>query len=190
MAQKEQDMFGKSKDGSPDGGDRVVTPIPQPQRPLPPIPPAQKPGTDETSSISAGMTVIGKISGEGTVQVFGRVEGELRASTVLIAEGAEVEGDIIADDLSVGGRVKGTIHANRVKLNSSAAVEGDIFHRSLSIEENARFEGSSRREDAVLDTPRIPLGRAASQVKAPAHPTLVDGAKVNGSPDTAAHPAA
>jgi cytoskeletal protein CcmA (bactofilin family) len=32
-------------------------------------------------------------------------------------------------------------------LNSSAVVEGDIFHKSLSIEENARFEGSSKRED-------------------------------------------
>ena len=179
-------MFGKTKDGSPDGGDRIVTPIPQPQRPLPPLPPAQKPGADETSSISAGMTVTGKISGEGTVQVFGRVEGELRASTVLIAEGAEVEGDIIADDLSVGGRVKGTIHANRVKLNSSAAVEGDIFHRSLSIEENARFEGSSRREDAVLETPRIPLGRGASQFQASTHATLSEsGVKANGAPDGA-----
>jgi cytoskeletal protein CcmA (bactofilin family) len=185
-------MFGKSKDGSSDG-DRVVTPIPQPQRPLPPIPPAPAPsaGADETSSISAGMTIVGKVSGEGTVQIFGRVEGELRASTVLVAQGAEVEGDIVADDVSVGGRVKGTIHANRVKLNSSAAVEGDIFHRSLSIEENARFEGSSRREDAVLDTPRIPLGRAASQFQAPAHAALSEGgAKVNGAADTAAHPAA
>jgi cytoskeletal protein CcmA (bactofilin family) len=53
--------------------------------------------------------------------------------------------------------VKGTIHANRVKLNSTAAVEGDIFHRSLAIEENARFEGSSRREEAVIDIPRTRL---------------------------------
>jgi cytoskeletal protein CcmA (bactofilin family) len=43
----------------------------------------------------------------------------------------------------IGGRVHGTIHANRVKLNGRAIVEGDIFHRSLSIDENARFEGKS-----------------------------------------------
>ena len=117
------------------------------------------------------MTVVGKISGEGTVKIFGRVEGELRASTVLIAEGAEVEGDLVAEDLTVGGRFKGTIHANRVKLNSSAIVEGDIFHRSLSIEENARFEGSSRRDDAVIDTPRLPLSRPPSQLQSHAAAT-------------------
>lgn len=181
-------MFGKGKDGLPEG-DRVVTPIPQAQRPAaapsstPPS--AQNAASDETSSISAGMTIVGKISGEGTVKIFGRVEGELRASTVLIAEGAEVEGDIIADDLSVGGRVKGTIHANRVKLNSSAAVEGDIFHRSLSIEENARFEGSSRREDDLVDThSSLPLGSAGPQSQAHPQVVSIDGnRKFKASPD-------
>ena len=180
-------MFGKTKDGSPEG-DRVVTPVQHSLRSAAPSSSAQNAASDE-STISAGMTIVGKITGEGTVNVFGRIEGELHASTVMIAQGAEVEGDIVADDLSVGGRVKGTIHANRVKLNGSAAVEGDIFHRSLSIEENARFEGSSRRDEAALDTPRIPLVRT-SQVQSPAR--AVDSSpKPNGAPDSAhASPAA
>ena len=80
--------------------------------------------------------------------------------TVSITESAEVEGDIVAEELSVAGLVRGTIHANRVKLNSTAVVEGDIFHRSLSIEENAHFEGSSKREDNAADLPRTPLAKA------------------------------
>lgn len=181
-------MFGKSKDGPPEGN-RVVTPIPQSPRPAAaapaPAPSSARNASSDESTISAGMTIVGKISGEGTVKIFGRVEGELRASTVEVAQGAEVEGDIVADDLSVGGRVKGTIHANRVKLNGSAVVEGDIFHRSLSIEENARFEGSSRRDDAVLDAPRIPLVRTP-QVQTPAR-ALDSSPKPNGAPDSAAH---
>jgi Polymer-forming cytoskeletal len=76
-----------------------------------------------------------------------------RASTVVIAEGAQVEGDVVAEELTIGGHVKGTIHANRVNLNSTAVVEGDFFHRTLAIEENARFEGMSRREENTIDTP-------------------------------------
>jgi cytoskeletal protein CcmA (bactofilin family) len=102
---------------------------------------------EATSSISSGMTVIGKVNCDGTIKIFGRIGGELHGSTVVIADGAEMEGDIVAEDLTVGGRVKGTIHAKRVKLIRTADVDGDIYHRSLSIEENARFEGSSRRED-------------------------------------------
>ena len=85
--------------------------------------------------------------------IFGHVEGELRASTVVIAEGAQMEGDVVAEELTIGGRVKGTLHANRVKLNSTAVVEGDIFHQTLAIEENARFEGTSRRQENMIETP-------------------------------------
>jgi len=106
---------------------------------------------DTSSSISSDLTIVGKIVGKGVVKIFGHIEGELRASTILIADGAQVEGDIFADELNIGGHVKGTIHVNRVKLNSTAVVEGDIYHRSLAIEENARFEGLSRREEKVID---------------------------------------
>jgi cytoskeletal protein CcmA (bactofilin family) len=84
----------------------------------------------EVSSISSGLSIVGKIVGHGALTIFGQVEGEVRASTVVIAEGAEMEGDVVAEELTIGGHVKGTIHANRVKLNSTAVVEGDIFHRN------------------------------------------------------------
>ena len=112
--------------------------------------------------VNASTTVVGKIFGETAVQLFGRIEGELRALTVLINEGAQVEGDVVTEELTISGQVKGTIRANRVKLNSTAVVEGNIFHRSLSIEENARFEGSSKREDNGVDL-RTPLRRPAIQ---------------------------
>ena len=84
--------------------------------------------TPEVSSISSGLSIVGKIVGHGALTIFGHIEGEVRASTVVIAEGAQMEGDIVAEELTVGGHVKGTIHANRVKLNSTAVVEGGIFH--------------------------------------------------------------
>jgi cytoskeletal protein CcmA (bactofilin family) len=129
----------------------------------------------EVSSISSGLSIVGKIVGHGALTIFGQVEGEVRASTVMIAEGAQIEGDVVAEELTVGGHVKGTIHANRVKLNSSAVVEGDIFHRTLAIEENARFEGVSRRQENTIDTPsRLPQAQVMP----------IDGnRKGNGAPD-------
>jgi cytoskeletal protein CcmA (bactofilin family) len=91
------------------------------------------------------MSIVGNIECDGPAQVFGEIKGELRASDLLIGDGAQVEGSVIAQDVTVCGRVKGTIRAVRVKLQDGGAVEGDIFHRSLSIDENSLFEGSSRR---------------------------------------------
>jgi cytoskeletal protein CcmA (bactofilin family) len=143
-------MFRKPKD-KPTKNDRIPPPGQQFQRP----PAASSEGpesTGEISSISSDIAVVGKITGKGTVKISGRVHGELHASIVLITAGAQVEGDIFAEEVTIGGRVKGTIRANRVKLNGNAIVEGDILHRSLSIEENARFEGSSRRKETATDT--------------------------------------
>jgi cytoskeletal protein CcmA (bactofilin family) len=106
-------------------------------------PPVPKAGTG--SCIGSGMSIIGNIECNGPTQVFGRIEGELRASDLLIGDGAHIEGSVVAQDVTVCGRVKGTIRAVRVKLQNGGAVEGDIFHRSLSIDENSQFEGSSRR---------------------------------------------
>jgi cytoskeletal protein CcmA (bactofilin family) len=111
---------------------------------------APQPGA--ASSINSGLSIIGKIVGHGALTIFGRVEGEVHASTVVIAEGAEMLGDVVAEELTVGGHVKGTIRANRVRLNGNGVVEGDIFHRSLAIEENARFEGTSRRSENAIET--------------------------------------
>ena len=70
----------------------------------------------EVSSISSGLSIVGKIVGHGALTIFGHVEGELRASTVVIAEGAQMEGDVVAEELTIGGYVKGTIHANRYEF--------------------------------------------------------------------------
>jgi len=97
------------------------------------------------------MSIVGNIECDGPAQVFGEIKGELRASDLLIGDGAQVEGSVIEQDVTVCGRVKGTIRAVRVKLQDGGAVEGDIFHRSLSIDENSLFEGSSRRVENPTD---------------------------------------
>src|ERR1700730_4651343 len=158
MQNKERAMFGKSKDDN----DQLPSAAQQPQ--LATTKSAERESANEISTVSRGMTVVGKIVSEATVHVLGQVEGELRALTVLIDEGAKVEGDVVGEELTVGGTVKGTVHANRVKLNSTAVVEGDIFHQSLSIEENARFEGSSQREEDAANLTRTLTQRPTAAV--------------------------
>jgi cytoskeletal protein CcmA (bactofilin family) len=116
---------------------------------------APRPGRTTTtgpdSCIGAAMSVVGKIECNGPAQVFGRIEGELRASDLLIGESAQIEGNVIAQNVTICGRVKGTIRAVRVKLENGGAVEGDIFHKSLSIDEDSLLEGSSRRVENPTD---------------------------------------
>jgi cytoskeletal protein CcmA (bactofilin family) len=147
-------MFGNSKGNTTGTNSRDSSPAQEAKRST--VAHSAVPAASEAnSSISSGLSIIGKIVGQGTLGIFGHVEGEVHASTVQIGDGAQVEGDIVAEELTIGGRVKGTIRANRVKLNSTAVVEGDIYHRSLAIEENGQFEGMSRRQENVIATPQL-----------------------------------
>ena len=119
------------------------------------------------SCIGSGMSIVGNIECNGPAQVFGRIEGELHASDLLIGDGAQVEGSVIAQDVTVCGRVKGTIRAVRVKLQDGGSVEGDIFHRSLAIDENSLFQGSSRRVENQTD----PSSSVESPTMAPYRPS-------------------
>jgi cytoskeletal protein CcmA (bactofilin family) len=129
----------------------------QPQRSVIEHPQGREPMTKAgtSSCIGSGMSIVGNIECNGPAQVYGRIKGELRASDLLICDGAQIDGSVIAQAVTVCGRVKGTIRAVRVKLQDGGAVEGDIFHRSLSIDENSLFEGSSRRVENPTESPSI-----------------------------------
>jgi cytoskeletal protein CcmA (bactofilin family) len=171
-------MFGKAKFSSHEK-DEPLPPAPQLQDSTP----ANLAESDSTeiSCIGPGMTVVGKISSEGVLNVMGRVEGDLHASIVRISDGAQVEGTIAAQDLTIGGRFKGTIQADRVTLTNSAVVEGEIHHRSLAIEENAWFAGVSRPEEA--------LASGATDPQSPVQLVPTDGTRqINGSLDKECYP--
>jgi cytoskeletal protein CcmA (bactofilin family) len=105
------------------------------------------------STFGTGMVVTGNIVCSGALQIFGRVNGDIQASHLVICEGAQVEGKIVAQDAVIQGAFSGTIHGNNIKLESTAVVDGEIFNKSLTIEQDALFEGMSRRLDKPVDPP-------------------------------------
>ena len=143
-------MFGKGKSVGDDWGAARVQPLQPPATAQPGV--TMHPA-EAISSISSETTVVGKIICKGIIKIYGFVEGELSASNAIIAGSARINGDIVAEELTIGGRVKGNIYARRVKLRDTAVVEGDIYHRSLSIDENAWFEGWSRPQRNLPELP-------------------------------------
>jgi cytoskeletal protein CcmA (bactofilin family) len=145
----------------------TTAPTPRPPEPAVAPTPAAQAGTparpEAICSIGAGTSIVGNITCDGPAQFYGHIEGEVRGSDLLIGEGADVVGNVVAQEVTIRGRVKGTIRAVRVKLQASGTVEGDILHRSLSIEDTALFEGSSRRVENPMDAPVKAPERPASR---------------------------
>jgi cytoskeletal protein CcmA (bactofilin family) len=135
--------IGKDRDAAATGVARLLA-MGQPQR-LAVAPAAvAAPMPAKLCCLRSDTPIVGNIVCDGPWQVFCDIRGELRGTDLLIADGAQVVGSIVADEVTIRGRVTGTVRAARVKLEAGGAVAGDIFHQSLSVEEDAVFEGLSR----------------------------------------------
>lgn len=110
---------------------------------------------DFVSSVGRGMLVTGKVISPGKLQIFGCVPGEIHAGQLVVCDGGSIDGTIIAPDAVIQGAFKSTIYGNTVKPQNSAVVEGEIFYRWLTIEEDAQFEGVSRRLDRPVVAPPV-----------------------------------
>src|SRR5260221_13652947 len=52
------------------------------------------------SCIGSDMQIVGKIECKGPAQVLGRIEREVRAPDLHVSEGAQVEGSVIAQNVT------------------------------------------------------------------------------------------
>ena len=116
-------------------------------KPLAPPPPVTAPVKTERAEtpcvIGVGVTVTGKITSPGFVQIDGHVQGEVRANTLVINATAFIQGDVFADSILVRGKISGNVRSRDVTLRATAHVEGTIFHKVLAVDTGATFDGQS-----------------------------------------------
>src|SRR5215472_635604 len=133
IKEQESEMFGKSQNENTDNHRVSASAHKMPGRAV------AGSAAPEASSISSGLSIIGKIIGHGVLTIFGQVEGELRASTVVIAEGAQMEGDVVAEELTIGGYVEGT---SRRQENTTDTPSLVAHSQAVPIDVNRKGNGA------------------------------------------------
>lgn len=124
--------------------------------------------------INQDTRVEGKLQSKRKIQVDGEVAGEIHCDALDVGSSARVIGDVWTNDAHISGRLEGKLFADTVSLYSTSHVIGDIEHMSLSLEQGAEFEGSSRRRPE----------KAVGATKMPAMPTTAKtAAKTQNSND-------
>ncbi len=108
-----------------------------------------RPKAEINAHLGQGATVEGKLAFKGSVQIDGRIVGEITAEdTVVLGESAVIVAKITAAKVVAQGRVEGDIEASeRLELRAPATVKGNIRTPSLVIHEGVTFEGRSDMGD-------------------------------------------
>lgn len=118
--------------------------------------------TASQSVISSEVEIIGTIKTSGSIQIEGRVEGEiLSQGDVTIGKSGSVKGNLRVNSVTLSGTVQGNIEAkDRIALKSTARLLGDIKAKRLSVEDGVTFVGKSEvnptGQPIKLDEPAAP----------------------------------
>lgn len=143
------------------------------RQPFPsPSSPAASPRSGESgfslgSIIGNDLTIVGqglRIITQGTLQVDGKVEGDVFGKEVIVGDKGAVTGVVSGETVVIRGAVNGTIRGLKVALQSSAKVEGDVHHQHLTVEEGAHLDGRVRRaQDAAELRPNLDPNQVPEQ---------------------------
>ncbi len=103
------------------------------------------------SIIGKDTIITGQIESSGDIQIDGKLHGNIISHAITIGATAQVEGELLAESVTVYGHVTGTIRALQVFLCTDCVVSGDIYHLSLAIESGAKFDGRSLHDKDPLN---------------------------------------
>ena len=91
------------------------------------------------SRISEDLTITGSVTSQGELHL----DGDVHYVALVLGENAQLEGNVVAEDVMVRGRLIGSVGALKVMLQSTAHVEGNLVHKSPPLN-TARILRASR----------------------------------------------
>jgi cytoskeletal protein CcmA (bactofilin family) len=97
----------------------------------------------ENSVIGSATVVSGHVRGEGSLEILGRVEGDVTITgDVVVGPSGRVRGNVSAAELTVAGQVQGDLRGSEVVLvERGARVIGDIASPRIGIAPGALVRG-------------------------------------------------
>jgi cytoskeletal protein CcmA (bactofilin family) len=108
------------------------------------------------STIGEDLTITGDVTSKGELHLNGQVQGDVHCVALVLGENAQLEGNVVAEDVMVRGRLVGSVRALTVTLEANSRVEGNLFYKSLSLEHGTHFEGESHpSEDPLSSGPKV-----------------------------------
>ena len=123
------------------------------------------------SVIGRGTVVRGNVRGSGSLEILGRVEGDVSVSgELVIGEDGAVRGSVSGSHITCSGAVQGDVRgSDAVLLERGARVVGDLTAPRIGVATGALVKGLVRTDgEPALGASRRPATGAARPIAFPA----------------------
>lgn len=120
---------------------------------------SRKPEKEDIKSIEISAGMQGSLAFKDAVdlKINGNFNGSLiTKGTLSIGRDAQVEANIVGDNIIIAGKIKGDITANKMLvLMETASLRGDISTPKLNIVEGAVFHGNCQMMEGFLNIEQL-----------------------------------
>ena len=98
----------------------------------------------QESVLGFGVTIEGKLEGNGDVRIGGKFKGEIQIKgNLIIQKGAHLTAKINAEAITIEGELEGTVVASgQLTLAESGQVIGDLKAKTLAVAAGSRMRGN------------------------------------------------
>ena len=114
--------------------------------PVPPIVPRREsmPRDRHESVLGSGVSIEGKMEGNGDVRIAGKFKGDIHIKGNLnIQKGAHLTAKINAEAVTIEGEIDGTVVASgQVTLSESGQFVGDLKAKTFTVAAGSRMRGN------------------------------------------------
>jgi cytoskeletal protein CcmA (bactofilin family) len=137
--------------------------------PVAPVAPRREsmPRDRHESVFGSGVSIEGKMEGDGDVRIAGKFKGDIHIRGNLnVQKGAHLTAKINADAVIIEGEVEGTVVATgQVTLSESAQVIGDLKAKTLTVSAGSRMRGNVEFGWNDSEAAKFANGRTQDNVK-------------------------
>jgi cytoskeletal protein CcmA (bactofilin family) len=120
---------------------------------------------NQASVIGRGTVVRGNVRGNGSLEILGRVEGDVNVGgDIVLGDEAAVKGNVSGASVTIAGAVQGDVRASEsVVLERGARVVGDLTAPRVGVSTGALVKGHVRTDGE----PPLAAGRKTASAGRP-----------------------
>ena len=97
--------------------------------------------------ISTDLSIIGNLISEGSIDVAGRVEGNINCNELNLRPTGFIKGDVFGKHVKINGEIQGVVKAKQVSIGEKGTVHCFVIYESLAISEGAVIFGQMKHSD-------------------------------------------